>query len=76
MSVLVIGGGITGLAAARALALDGIPVTLVEAGPRLGGKVATERVDGLHAGARPGLVPRHAPRRGHAGARAGAGRRT
>ncbi len=47
MSVLVVGGGITGLVAARALALDGIPVTLVEAGPRLGGKVATERVDGF-----------------------------
>ncbi|HYO43125.1 MAG TPA: protoporphyrinogen oxidase [Candidatus Limnocylindrales bacterium] len=47
MSVLVIGGGITGLAAARALARDGVPVTLVEAGPRLGGKIATERTDGL-----------------------------
>ncbi len=47
MSVLVVGGGITGLAAARALALDGVPVTLAEAGHRLGGKVATERVDGL-----------------------------
>jgi oxygen-dependent protoporphyrinogen oxidase len=47
MSVLVVGGGITGLAAARALALDGVPVTLAEAGPRLGGKIATERVDGL-----------------------------
>jgi oxygen-dependent protoporphyrinogen oxidase len=47
MSVLVIGGGITGLAAARALVLAGIPVTLAEAGPRLGGKIATERVDGL-----------------------------
>ncbi|MCJ7710302.1 MAG: protoporphyrinogen oxidase [Chloroflexi bacterium] len=47
MSVLVVGGGITGLVAARALALDGVPVTLAEAGPRLGGKVATERVDGF-----------------------------
>ncbi len=47
MSVLVVGGGITGLAAARALVLDGVPVTLVDAGPRLGGKIATERVDGL-----------------------------
>ena len=47
MSVLVVGGGITGLAAARVLALDGVPVTLAEAGPRLGGKIATERVDGL-----------------------------
>jgi oxygen-dependent protoporphyrinogen oxidase len=47
MSVLVIGGGITGLAAARALARLGVPVTLVEAAPRLGGKIATERTDGL-----------------------------
>ncbi|HEU0243095.1 MAG TPA: protoporphyrinogen oxidase, partial [Candidatus Limnocylindrales bacterium] len=47
MGVLVVGGGISGLAAARALAGDGVPVTLVEAAPRLGGKVATERVDGL-----------------------------
>ena len=46
-AVLVVGGGITGLAAARSLALDGVPVTLVEAGRRLGGKVATERVDGF-----------------------------
>jgi oxygen-dependent protoporphyrinogen oxidase len=47
MSVLVVGGGITGLVAARALALDGVPVTLVEAADRLGGKVATERVEGF-----------------------------
>ena len=46
-AVLVVGGGITGLAAARALALDGIPVMLAEAGPRLGGKVSTERIDGF-----------------------------
>ena len=47
MSVLVVGGGITGLAAARALARDGVPVTLVESGERLGGKVSTERLDDL-----------------------------
>ena len=47
MGVLVVGGGITGLAAARSLARDGVPVTLAEAGPVLGGKIATERVDGL-----------------------------
>lgn len=46
-AVLVVGGGMTGLAAARSLALDGVPVTLAEAGPRLGGKVSTERVDGF-----------------------------
>jgi protoporphyrinogen/coproporphyrinogen III oxidase len=47
MSVLVVGGGITGLVAARELARDGVSVTLVEAADRLGGKVATDRVDGL-----------------------------
>ena len=47
MRGVVGGGGITGLVAARALARDGVPVTLAEAGTRLGGKVATERVDGF-----------------------------
>src|SRR3974390_104654 len=47
MSVLVVGGGITGLVAARSLARDGVPGTLAEAGPRGGGKGATERVDGF-----------------------------
>ena len=47
MSVLVVGGGITGLVAARALARDGVPVVLAEAGERLGGKVATVRFDGF-----------------------------
>ncbi len=47
MSVLVVGGGITGLTAARALARSGVPVTLVEAGERLGGKVSTERIEDL-----------------------------
>ena len=46
-AVLVVGGGITGLATAHSLARDGIPVTLAEAGSRLGGKVSTERADGF-----------------------------
>ncbi|MFF4580758.1 protoporphyrinogen oxidase [Streptomyces sp. NPDC001389] len=37
--VVVIGGGIAGLAAAHRLLADGISVTLLEAGPRLGGKL-------------------------------------
>lgn len=45
--VLVVGGGITGLAAAWECALAGAGVTLVEAAPALGGKLATEHVDGL-----------------------------
>ena len=46
MKVLVVGGGISGLVAAYELGRAGIPVTLVEASPRLGGKVGTEHVDG------------------------------
>ena len=47
MSVLVVGGGITGLVAARSLALDGVPVVLAEASQRLGGKVSTEHAEGF-----------------------------
>jgi oxygen-dependent protoporphyrinogen oxidase len=47
MTVLVVGGGITGLVAARDLGRAGVPTVLVEASPRLGGKVATERVGGF-----------------------------
>lgn len=47
MTVLVIGGGITGLVAARDLGRAGVPVLLVEASSRLGGKVRTERTDGF-----------------------------
>lgn len=45
--VLVVGGGITGLAAARALARDGFAVTVAESAVRLGGKIDTERTGGL-----------------------------
>ena len=44
---VVVGGGITGLAAAYELSRAGVPVTLLEAAPRLGGKVRTERVEGF-----------------------------
>jgi oxygen-dependent protoporphyrinogen oxidase len=47
LKLLVVGGGITGLAGALEAARAGIEVTLVEAGDRLGGKVWTERVDTL-----------------------------
>lgn len=47
MTVLVVGGGITGLTAAYALGRAGVPTTLVEATDRLGGKVRTERADGF-----------------------------
>lgn len=44
---IIVGGGITGLAAAERLAAAGAPFLLVEAGTRLGGKIVTERVDGF-----------------------------
>ncbi|HXI45871.1 MAG TPA: protoporphyrinogen oxidase, partial [Candidatus Acidoferrales bacterium] len=47
MRVLVVGGGITGLAAAHTLGKAGIETLLLEATDRLGGKVATEHVDGF-----------------------------
>lgn len=47
MRVLVAGGGITGLAAAHALARSGADVVLAERSRALGGKISTERVDGL-----------------------------
>ncbi|MBW3577170.1 MAG: protoporphyrinogen oxidase [Actinobacteria bacterium] len=47
--VAVIGGGITGLTAAWTLCTAPNPphVTLLEAGPRLGGKLHTEQIDGV-----------------------------
>ena len=47
MSLLVVGGGISGLAAALELGRAGIPSTIVEASDRLGGKIATERAAGF-----------------------------
>jgi len=46
VTVLVVGGGITGLASAYALGRAGVPVILLEASSRLGGKVRTEMTDG------------------------------
>ncbi|MGV8970031.1 MAG: protoporphyrinogen/coproporphyrinogen oxidase [Microbacteriaceae bacterium] len=45
--VVVVGGGIAGLVAARRLVLDGHHVTLVEATDRLGGAIARHRVGGI-----------------------------
>lgn len=45
--VVVIGGGIAGLAAAHRLLADGVRVTLLEAGPRLGGKLLAGELAGL-----------------------------
>ena len=47
--ILIVGGGIAGLAAAYRLAreLRAAAVTLIESEPRLGGKIVTERVGGF-----------------------------
>lgn len=45
--VAIVGGGITGLAAAQRLAERGLPFLLLEAQGRLGGKIRTEMVDGF-----------------------------
>lgn len=42
---VIVGGGITGLAAALRFADAGIPFVLLESQDQLGGKIATERVD-------------------------------
>src|SRR4051812_8287611 len=44
--VVIIGGGVSGLSAAYYLSKAGIPATLVESRPRLGGVIQTEQVDG------------------------------
>jgi len=44
--VVIIGGGISGLSAAYHLAKAGVPSTLVERRPRLGGVIQTECVEG------------------------------
>ena len=46
--VIVIGGGISGLGAARELARHGCAVTLLEAGERLGGRIFTVKAAGEH----------------------------
>src|ERR1041384_5310776 len=45
--VVIIGGGISGLAAAHRLSEEQVNVTLLEASPRLGGTIATEHRDGF-----------------------------
>lgn len=53
MSVVIIGGGISGLALAHGLRSRGTEVTLLEAGPRLGGYIQTHSRDGFMTEAGP-----------------------
>ncbi len=48
MNVIVVGGGAAGLAAAYTLHRRGVKVTLIEAKPRLGGRMAGDEIDGCH----------------------------
>lgn len=45
--VIIIGAGVAGLTAARDLSATGVRVTVLEARDRIGGRVWTQRVDGL-----------------------------
>jgi oxygen-dependent protoporphyrinogen oxidase len=47
VDVAVIGGGIAGLSAARALAKRGVPFVLLESASRFGGVIRTEHADGF-----------------------------
>ena len=47
VDVVVVGAGVAGLAAARALVADGLDVLLVEARSRVGGRILTHREAGL-----------------------------
>jgi len=44
--IVIIGGGISGLSTAYYLARGGVPSTILESRPRLGGVIQTERVEG------------------------------
>jgi protoporphyrinogen/coproporphyrinogen III oxidase len=51
--VVIIGGGISGLSAAYYLAKRGVPSTIIESRPRLGGVIHTEQIDGCTVEAGP-----------------------
>ncbi len=52
--IIIVGGGVTGLAAAHALGnAEGVHVTLLESSARLGGNILTERHDGFTIDAGP-----------------------
>ncbi len=54
--IAIVGGGITGLAAAYELTVRRVPFQLFEASPRLGGIIRTEHVDGFTIEAGPDSI--------------------
>ncbi len=60
-SIAVLGGGITGLAAAHRLTVLGHRVQLFEQGPRLGGSIQTETADGWLVESGPNSFQESAP---------------
>ncbi|MCF6525821.1 FAD-dependent oxidoreductase [Streptomyces sp. JJ36] len=54
--VVVVGAGPAGLAAAHRLTRAGLAVTVLEAAPRVGGRMATDRVDGYRLDRGAGLL--------------------
>ncbi len=71
--VLILGGGITGLATAYRLGQRPDPprITLVEAGPRLGGKVLTEHIGGFVIDSGPEALAPGKPHAAHLAAELG-----
>jgi polyamine oxidase len=64
--VIVIGAGVSGLAAAKELAAHGCHVTVLEARDRIGGRIRTDRIHGanpieLGASWIHGVTPPHVP---------------
>ncbi|RVU26277.1 FAD-dependent oxidoreductase [Streptomyces antnestii] len=45
--VVIVGAGVAGLSAAHRLARAGVPAVVLEAGPCVGGRMSTEKVDGF-----------------------------